>query len=156
MPLSTNELSWLALACLVLSAGALVLAAAALRAARGGRSRTAGASAGRARPAARRPPPDTGPMAADDVTAELTRLSSAVATSLRHLAVVRYDAFGDMGGHLSWSMALLDDAGDGVVLTSIHGRSDSRTYAKNITGWTAASQLSPEEDEAIGFARPEA
>ena len=38
---------------------------------------------------------------------------------LRHLAVVRYDAFGDMGGHLSWSLELLDDAGNGVVLTSI-------------------------------------
>ena len=74
-------------------------------------------------------------------------------SSLRHLAVVRYDAFGDMGGHLSWSMALLDDAGDGVVVTSIHGRSDSRTYAKNISGWTANQQLSPEEEEAIGFAR---
>jgi hypothetical protein len=71
------------------------------------------------------------------------------------MAVVRYDAFGDMGGHLSWSMALLDDGGDGVVLTSIHGRSDSRTYAKNISAWNANQQLSPEEEEAIGFARAE-
>jgi hypothetical protein len=39
------------------------------------------------------------------------------------------------------------------VLTSIHGRSDSRTYAKNVTGWSASQQLSPEEVEAIGFAR---
>jgi hypothetical protein len=74
--------------------------------------------------------------------------------ALRHLAVVRYDAFGDMGGRLSWSVALLDDAGDGVVLTSIHGRSDARTYAKSIAGWTCEQQLSPEEDEAIGHARP--
>ena len=74
--------------------------------------------------------------------------------ALRHLAVVRYDAFGDMGGHLSWSLALLDDSGDGVVLTSIHGRSDARTYAKAVTSWTSEQQLSPEEDEAIGLARP--
>ena len=74
--------------------------------------------------------------------------------ALRHLAVVRYDAFGDMGGHLSWSLALLDDAGDGVVLTSIHGRSESRTYAKAISSWTCEQQLSPEEGEAIGHARP--
>lgn len=74
--------------------------------------------------------------------------------ALRHLAVVRYDAFGDMGGHLSWSLALLDDGGNGVVLTSIHGRSDARTYAKSITGWTCEQQLSPEEDEAVGHARP--
>jgi hypothetical protein len=75
--------------------------------------------------------------------------------ALRHLAVVRYDAFGDMGGHLSWSVALLDDSGDGVVLTSIHGRSDARTYAKTITGWSCEQQLSPEEVEAISQARPQ-
>src|SRR6476620_11461245 len=73
--------------------------------------------------------------------------------ALRHLSVVRYDAFGDMGGRLSWSVALVDDAGTGIVLTSIHGRSDARTYAKNVTGWTSDQQLSPEEQEAIGQAR---
>jgi hypothetical protein len=75
------------------------------------------------------------------------------ADALRHLAVVRYDAFGDMGGHLSWSMALLDDGGNGIVLTSIHGRSEARTYAKSITAWTCEQQLSPEEQEAIEGAR---
>ena len=92
-------------------------------------------------------------MATDQVAAEIDALRADVSSSLRHLAVVRYDAFGDMGGHLSWSMALLDDAGDGVVLTSIHGRSDARTYAKNVASWTANQQLSPEEEEAIRFAR---
>ena len=72
---------------------------------------------------------------------------------LRHLAVVRYDAFGDMGGHLSWSLALLDDRGDGVVVSSIHGRSEGRTYAKSIAAWTSDQQLSPEEDEAVTQAR---
>jgi hypothetical protein len=85
---------------------------------------------------------------------EVAALRLEAAGALRHLAVVRYDAFGDMGGHLSWSLALLDDAGDGVVLTSIHGRSDSRTYAKSIASWTCEQQLSPEEDEAIAHARP--
>ncbi len=75
------------------------------------------------------------------------------ARALRHLAVVRYDAFGDMGGHLSWSVAMLDDEGDGLVLTAIHGRSDTRTYAKSIASWTSATQLSPEETEAIALAR---
>ena len=68
--------------------------------------------------------------------------------------MVRYDAFGDMGGHLSWSLALLDDSGHGVVLTSIHGRSDSRTYAKSVSAWSCEQQLSPEEQEAIEHARP--
>jgi hypothetical protein len=85
---------------------------------------------------------------------EVAALRAEAGDALRHLAVVRYDAFGDMGGHLSWSLALLDDAGNGVVLTSIHGRSDARTYAKNIAAWTSQQQLSPEEEEAITHARP--
>ncbi len=84
---------------------------------------------------------------------EVAALRAEARGSLRHVAVVRYDAFGDMGGHLSWSIALLDDSGDGVVLTSIHGRSDARSYAKNIAGWSSEQQLSPEEDEAIAHAR---
>src|SRR5688572_2083550 len=68
---------------------------------------------------------------------EVARLRDDAATSLRRPSVVRYDAFGDMGGRLSWSLALLDAGGDGIVLTSIHGRSDARTYAKSVTGWLA-------------------
>ncbi len=84
---------------------------------------------------------------------EVHALRAEVSDALRHLSVVRYDAFGDMGGHLSWSLALLDDAGNGVVLTSIHGRSDARTYAKGVAEWSCDQQLSPEEEEAIKFAR---
>jgi hypothetical protein len=84
---------------------------------------------------------------------EVAALAAESRQTFRHLAVVRYDAFGDMGGHLSWSLALLDDAGDGVVLTSIHGRSDARSYAKSVTGWASEVQLSPEEEEAIASAR---
>jgi hypothetical protein len=85
---------------------------------------------------------------------EVAALRAEAAGALRHLAVVRYDAFNDMGGHLSWSLALLDDGGDGVVLTSIHGRSEARTYAKNISGWSSQQQLSPEEEEAVTHAKP--
>ena len=85
---------------------------------------------------------------------EVAALRAEARDALRHLAVVRYDAFGDMGGHLSWSLALLDDGGHGVVLTSIHGRSEARTYAKSIAAWTCEQQLSPEEEEAIANARP--
>jgi hypothetical protein len=85
---------------------------------------------------------------------EVAALRAEARDALRHLAVVRYDAFGDMGGHLSWSLALLDDGGHGVVLTSIHGRSEARTYAKSISSWTCEQQLSPEEEEAITNARP--
>jgi hypothetical protein len=85
---------------------------------------------------------------------EVAALRAEARGSLRHVAVVRYDAFADMGGHLSWSLALLDDGGNGVVLTSIHGRSDARSYAKNVAAWSAEQPLSPEEDEAISHARP--
>jgi hypothetical protein len=85
---------------------------------------------------------------------EVAALRAEGRDALRHLAVVRYDAFGDMGGHLSWSLALVDDGGNGVVLTSIHGRSDARTYAKSVTNWSSEQQLSPEELEAIEHARP--
>jgi hypothetical protein len=85
---------------------------------------------------------------------EVAALRAETADALRHLAVVRYDAYGDTGGALSWSVALLDDRGDGVVLTSIHGRSDARTYAKSVARWSSEQQLSPEEREAIDRARP--
>ncbi len=142
-----ETLSRLVLLALVLAVVALLMALAAYMRAGRSRSRT------RARKVSTPRPRKTAPLSTDEVTAAIQGLRADVASSLRHLAVVRYDAFGDMGGHLSWSMALLDDSGDGVVLTSIHGRSDSRTYAKNIAGWSANQQLSPEEDEAVSFAR---
>jgi hypothetical protein len=107
---------------------------------------------------ARTPPTPAGEALPADVLGlrqEVAALRAETGDALRHLAVVRYDAFGDMGGHLSWSLALLDDAGDGVVLTSIHGRSDARTYAKRISAWSSDQQLSPEEEDAISHARPE-
>lgn len=84
---------------------------------------------------------------------EVAALRAEAAAALKNLAVVRYDAFDDTGGHLSWSLALLDDRGDGAVLTSIHGRNEARAYAKSVTGWTCEQQLSPEEQEAIAHAR---
>ncbi|GAC1445629.1 MAG: hypothetical protein NVSMB55_27700 [Mycobacteriales bacterium] len=95
------------------------------------------------------------------VEAELRTLSAQVHTArqelsaaLRHVAVVRYDAFGDMGGRMSFSAALLDDAGDGLVLTSINGRSETRTYAKGVNAGASEHTLSPEEEEAIRRAGP--
>ena len=67
---------------------------------------------------------------------------------------MRYDAFGDVGGRLSWSLALLDDGGNGVVLTAIHGRSEARSYAKSISAWTCDQPLSPEEEDAVTSAKP--
>lgn len=89
----------------------------------------------------------------DRLAAEVPRLRADLATSLRNVAVVRYDAFGDMGGRLSFSAALVDDSGDGVVLSSIHARAESRTYAKGIVGGQSDVTLTPEEQEALAAAR---
>jgi hypothetical protein len=83
------------------------------------------------------------------VRGDLSAARADLSDALRHVAVVRYDAFGDMGGRMSFSAALLDDAGDGLVLTSINGRSETRTYAKGVTGGTSDHTMSPEEQEAI-------
>jgi hypothetical protein len=79
------------------------------------------------------------------VEAALAELSDAV----RHVAVIRYDAFQDMGGRLSFSAALLDNTGDGLVISSINSRSEARTYAKGIRGGRSEHNLSPEEQQAI-------
>ena len=69
--------------------------------------------------------------------------------ALQRFALVRYDAFEDMGGRLSFSAALLDDHGDGVVITSINGRTETRTYAKPVTNLTSEHNLSDEERRAV-------
>lgn len=96
----------------------------------------------------------------DRLTAEVTRLREHIASaegdvrqSLRHVAVVRYDAFGDMGGRLSFSAAIVDDLGDGLVLSSIHARGESRTYAKGIVGGRSSITLTPEEQQALTSAK---
>ena len=77
------------------------------------------------------------------------RQESMIEGAVRHVGLVRYDAFEDVGGRLSFSCALLDDLGNGVVVTSINGRQDTRVYAKPITEGRSQYNLSIEEEEAI-------
>lgn len=98
-------------------------------------------------------PADHDPAMVGALRREVEKLRERSDGALRRLAVVRYDAFGDMGGRLSWSLALADDDGNGVVLTSIHGRSDARAYAKSLKEWSAEQPLSPEEEESVRTAR---
>jgi hypothetical protein len=82
-------------------------------------------------------------------TAQLRqRVSSLVGT----VGLTRYDAFPDAGGHLSYSAAFLDEAGDGVVLSTINGRSETRSYAKPVRGGRSDHNLSDEERAAIAMA----
>ena len=72
--------------------------------------------------------------------------------AVRHVGIVRYDAFGDMGGRMSFSAALLDDHGNGFVITTVHARSESRSYIKELRGGMAEVALSPEESAAVADA----
>ena len=72
--------------------------------------------------------------------------------AIQKFGMVRYNAFEEMGGNLSFSLALLDDHGDGVVLTSISGRTEARIYAKPVKSLTSTHNLSDEEREAIASA----
>ena len=75
--------------------------------------------------------------------------------SVRRVALLRYDAFEDVGGRLSFSCAMLDEHGTGVVITSINGRQETRVYAKPVTARTSSYNLSAEEEEAIRQAMAE-
>jgi hypothetical protein len=83
----------------------------------------------------------------------LTVTRRDLSAALRHVSVVRYDAFGDMGGRFSFSAALLDDHGDGLIVTSIHGRTETRTYLKGLEKGASDITLSPEEEQAIYLAK---
>jgi Protein of unknown function (DUF4446) len=72
-----------------------------------------------------------------------------IEAAVRRVALLRYDAFEDVGGRLSFSCALLDEQGTGIVLTSINGRQDTRVYAKPVTSGASPYNLSLEEEEAI-------
>ena len=152
MIFSAHTLSLLAVIALGLAALALVL----VLASAGGRNRS------------REP---GGPIRLDDAlrgvldghAGKIERLEHAVRTlhkadkrqqevidgSIQRVGLLRYDAFEDVGGRLSFSCAMLDEHGTGVVLTSINGRQETRVYAKPITEGRSSYNLSSEEEEAI-------
>jgi hypothetical protein len=73
-------------------------------------------------------------------------------TALRHVALVRYDAFADVGGRLSYSVALLDDTSSGLVLTTLAGKADVRTYVRTVSAGSPDGSLTAEEKQAIDAA----
>jgi hypothetical protein len=85
----------------------------------------------------------------DSLTARQEEQAAISRFAVRRFDLVRYDAFAEMGGEMSFSAALLDDHGDGFVLTSINGRSEARTYAKPVKALSSDHDLTEEEREAI-------
>ena len=76
----------------------------------------------------------------------------SLATALRFQGLVRYDAYRDMGGSQSWSIALIDGNGTGAVVTCLHARDHARVYMKELEEGTPGQRLSPEEETAVALA----
>ena len=74
------------------------------------------------------------------------------AEAVQKVGLVRFNAFNDLGGELSFAAALLNDNGDGLVISSIYGAGESRSYAKLIKGKKSSYRLSREEEQAIAEA----
>jgi hypothetical protein len=93
--------------------------------------------------------------AVDEVAAALARVDRRIDDSLSRVALVRYDAYEDTGGHQSASVALLDSGRTGIVITAIQGRDYARVYVKQLERGRASIALSPEEQQAVERAMAE-
>ena len=87
--------------------------------------------------------------AVDEVVAGLARIDRRVDGTVTNTSIVRYDAYEDTGGHQSASVAMLDSARTGIVVTAIQGRDYARIYMKELERGRASVALSPEEQEAV-------
>jgi hypothetical protein len=87
--------------------------------------------------------------AVDEIASALTRVDKRFDGALSNVALIRYDAYGDRGGQQSATVAMLDSARSGVVLSAIQGRDFARIYFKELDQGNCAITLSPEEEEAV-------
>ncbi len=83
----------------------------------------------------------------------LSKLNASLPHSVRGYGLVRYSAFAGMGGNQSFSLALVDEQGGGIILSGLHGRDETRVYAKPLEQWHSSFSLSAEEQEALTVAR---
>ena len=92
----------------------------------------------------------------DDLRGEIARLmdhtNAGLHGALRFQGIVRYDAYQDIGGEQSWSMAILNADRTGAVITSLHARDHARVYLKQLTAGVPEQRLSPEEERAVAAA----
>ncbi|MGD2143952.1 MAG: DUF4446 family protein [Anaerolineae bacterium] len=80
-------------------------------------------------------------------------VDSRVVRTVQGLGLVRYSAYEDTGGDQSFSLALLDGQGDGVILSALYGRDATRVYAKRVETWMSSRSLTSEEEQALTKAR---
>ena len=86
------------------------------------------------------------------VDQRLANIDAILRGTIAHRALVRYDAYNELSGHQSLSIALLDDEQSGIVLSCIHHRDQARVYAKQVHHGQGELELSPEEAEAVRIA----
>ena len=91
-------------------------------------------------------------VAVADLQKRLLHLEQRSLTSLRRSGVINYDAYDDVGGARSRSIALLDDEGSGLVVSVLVSRTDTSFYLKRIAGGVPEEPVSPEEREVINRA----
>lgn len=85
--------------------------------------------------------------------ARLAELERVARAEVARVGFIRYNAFDDVGSDLSFALALLNGDGDGVVLSSIYSREETRTYGKGVKGYASVVDASREERAAIEAAR---
>ncbi len=85
--------------------------------------------------------------------AEVRNISKQLPHAFSRVGLVRYNPFQDIGGDNSFSLAIADESGRGVVITALYTREHSRVYAKPLEDWTSLRQLTDEERKAIEQAR---
>jgi hypothetical protein len=81
------------------------------------------------------------------------QIDKALAHAVQGIGFVRYSAFEDTGGDQSFSLALVDGEGDGMVISALYGRDATRVYAKPVEGWTSSRSMTSEEEQALEKAR---
>jgi hypothetical protein len=84
--------------------------------------------------------------------ARLAGVEESLRGVIAHRALVRYDAYNELSGQQSMSIALLDEERSGIVLSCIHHRDQARVYGKQVRGGRGEIELSPEEAEAVRLA----
>jgi hypothetical protein len=87
------------------------------------------------------------------LVAQAKQIDDTLAHAVQGVGLVRFRAFQDTGGDQSFALALADGEGNGVVISALYGRGETRIYAKPVQGWLSSKSLGEEEEQALAEAR---
>ncbi len=83
----------------------------------------------------------------------IEKLEAKSLSTLSHMGVVNFDAFDDVKGNMSFSLTLIDDCGDGFILTSLYGHNSNNTYVRSVKSGEASVKLLKEEEQSLEMAK---